>query len=232
MALIKFMGGIGAMSGKLGGNVFARNSSGSYVRQWAKPVNTNTARQSAVRNAVIQFSQRWKNSLSDLQRSQWAVYAQAVSWVNRLGETIKLSGFNMYMRSNCAINAADGLAVDDGPAILTLAEGDTAFAVAISEATQIITITFNDNLAWGGEDEAHMLVAMGTPVNTTRNFFNGPWKIAGALDGNTAVPLVSPLTLPAPYAAQEGQQVVCRARIMRADGRVSQFFRGSAVVGA
>ncbi|MCK5607161.1 hypothetical protein KAR91_35080 [Candidatus Pacearchaeota archaeon] len=152
--------------------------------------------------------------------------------MNRLGETIQLTGFNHYTRSANAILAAGGTIVDAGPALLTLPGGDSAFAVAVDEAGQEISVTFDDTLDWLDENGGHMLVAMGTPQNASRNFFGGPYRIAGTIDGDSVTPPTTPSVLPVPYAVQEGQKVWCRARIIRADGRVSQFFRGTAVVSA
>ncbi len=232
MALVKFAGGIGAISGSVGGVTWARNRFGAYMRQRTKPVNPNSQRQQAVRNAIIALTGRWSSTLSVAQRAQWDTYARAIDWQNRLGETVKLTGFNHYIRSNAAIDAASGVLVDAGPAILSLPDGDPEFAVSFSAATQLISIVFDDSMAWAGEDDSHMLVSMGTPQNITREFFGGPWRIAGVLNGDQAIPLTSPQDLPAPFAMQETQLVYAKARIIRADGRVSQFFRNSAIVAA
>ena len=232
MALVKYGGGIVGMSGKLAGNIFARNASGNTVRAFTKPVNPNTSLQQAVRNAIIALTGRWSSTLTDAERAEWATYANAVNWQNRLGETIKLTGFNHYIRSNAAIDAAGGVTVDTGPAILSLPDGDSSMSVTISEATQNISVAFDDSMAWVDEDGGHMLVSMGTPQNITRNFFNGPWRIAGTIDGSGTVAPTTPHDLTAPFAVQEGQLVYVKARIIRADGRVSQFFRSFAICGA
>jgi len=49
MGLIKFSAIVSAASGKVGGNVFARNASGAYARSWVKPINPNTEKQQATR---------------------------------------------------------------------------------------------------------------------------------------------------------------------------------------
>lgn len=232
MALVKYGGGITGISGSIGGQTHARNRFGNYIRQRTKPVNPNTALQQAVRNAIIGLTGRWSSTLTAPQRGQWNAYAQAIAWQNKLGETVKLTGFNMYIRSNAAIDAAGGVTVDDGPAILSLPDGDPVFEIAISEATQLVSVTFDDTLEWLDEDGGWMLVSVGTPVNVTRNFFDGPWRIAGAIEGDSTTPPTTPATLPAPFAYQENQLVYGKARIIREDGRVSQFFRDSVSVAA
>lgn len=230
--LVKYGGGILGASGSIGGQTHARNRFGNYVRARTKPVNPNTSRQQAVRNAMIALTGRWSSTLTALQRSQWNVYANAIAWQNKLGETVKLTGFNHYIRSNAALDAAGIVPQDDGPAILSLPDGDALFAVTASEATQLLSVTFDDQLPWVDEDDGAMLVSMGIPQNVTRDFFNGPWRIAATIAGSSTVAPTTPETMTAPYAIQEGQLVYVRARIIRADGRVSQFFRNSALIAA
>ncbi len=230
--LVKYGGGILGASGSIGGQTHARNRFGNYVRARTKPVNPNSARQQAVRSAMIANSGAWLQILTAVQRSQWDVYADSIAWQNKLGESVKLTGFNHYVRSSTALSAAGIIPQPDGPAILALPPGDDLFAVTVSEAAQLISVAFDDTQAWLDEDDAAMLVSMGIPVNATREFFNGPWRIAGAILGDAITAPTTPTTLPTPYAVQETQLVYARARIIRADGRVSQFFRNSIVVAA
>ena len=232
MALVKFGGGILGMSGRLGGQIFTRNRYGSVVRQGTIPVNPNSPRQQAVRSAMIASTARWSENLTGLQREQWKTYAAAIPWTNRLAETVKLTGHAHYVRSSAAILAAGGTPVDDGPAILSLPSGDPTVAITSLETAQALSVTFDDQLDWLNEDGGHMVVAMGMPQSATREFFNGPWRIAGVIDGDSTTPPTTPAAMVAPFAMQEGQLTYFRIRIIREDGRVSQFFRTSATVGA
>ncbi len=229
---VSYGGGILDARGSIGGNTASRNRFGPYFRARVVPVNPNSVRQQAVRSAMIALTGRWSSTLTAQERAQWDAYAEAIAWKNKLGATVKLTGFNMYVRSNMAIDAASGVTVDAGPAILSLPDGDNTFDISISEATQQITVTFDDTAAWANEDDGFLLVSTGTPVNVTRDFFDGPWRVADAIEGNLAVPPASGDDVAAPFAYQEGQLVYAKARIIRADGRVSQFFRSSVAVAA
>ena len=193
-------------------------------------MNTNTAKQQAVRANIQALSSRWSNVLTALQRDQWKAYAAAVLAVNRLGETIQLTGQNWYVGNNSVVLSAGGTIVDDGPATLNKPDADPTFAVVVDETGQELSVTFDPLAPWNIADGGHMVVSMGTPVNPTREFFASPYRIAGTIDGQTAVPLTSPQVLPAPFAVQETQKVFVQARIVEADGRVSQFFRSSTIV--
>ncbi|GAH66828.1 unnamed protein product, partial [marine sediment metagenome] len=119
-ALVKYGGGIIQMSGSIAGNTHARNRYGNYVRARTKPVNPNSARQIKIRAVIAELTERWLNTLTDNQRTAWATYAAAIAMKNKLGETIHLSGFNHYIRSNAGYLDAVAQYFDDGPEELTL----------------------------------------------------------------------------------------------------------------
>lgn len=232
MALIKYGGGIVQMSGSIAGNVYARNRYGNYARARTKPTNPNTGNQQAVRSALNDMATRWAQTLTAAQRTAWNLYAASVNMTNKLGETINLSGFNHYIRSNVFL-ARNGLSlIDDGPTTFELPEADPTFAIAGSEASQELTITFDDTFDWCDEDEAYMLIYQGQPQNPQRNFFNGPWRALGLLEGDNTTPITSPQTIAVDFAITEGQRQWAYARIARADGRLSSPFQGDAAVGA
>ena len=229
MALIKFGGGIVAMAGKMAGNVFARNRSGSYVRAWAKPVNPQTGRQEVARNIVAFLAQQWRETLTELQRQAWNTYASNVSMLNKLGESINLSGFNQYVRSNSVVLLMGFPQVDDGPAIQSLAGTDPTFAVAATADDQNIAITFDDTLDWVDEDEAGLEILVGNPQQQTINFFNGPFRFADGLEGDSITAPVTGDEIVSPFTLTEGQKLFVEARIVRADGRISNRFRAPAI---
>jgi len=230
MALIKFGGGVTQATGSIGGTTFARNRFGNYNRSRTKPVNPNTALQSAARGRLAYLAEYWSSQLSADERGAWATYAAAVASLNRLGESVYLTGFNHFLRSNTTRLQGDGTVIDDGPTVLTLPETDTTFACTFTATDQKVNVTFDDSLPWAGEVGAAMMVYMGQPQNATRNYFNGPWKYAGKLTSTST----SPTALDAPFTVVAGQKIWCYARIQRADGRLSGKFRyaGTAVTGA
>jgi hypothetical protein len=227
MALVKYGGGIIQMSGSMAGNTHARNRYGNYIRARTKPINPQTALQTQIRAAIQLLTTYWSQTLSDAQRIAWNLYADSVNMKNRLGEVVHLSGFNHFIRSNVLGQRAGIPIYADGPTTFELPEADPTFAVAISEATQLISVTFDDGAAWNIIDDGHMFIEMGSPQNPQRNFFDGPWRYAGQIPGDTAVPLTSPQTKACPFAATELQRVWCYARIQMPDGRLSEVFRAN-----
>jgi len=225
MALIKFGGGITEMRGSIAGNVYSRNRYGAYARARTVPINPNTGFQQVMRSIVAYLTNRWSAVLTSGQRTAWGTYASNVSMLNKLGESMNLSGFNHYIRSNAARVQAGLAIVDDGPTTFELPQKDETIVATLSEASQEISLAFADGEDWCDEDGAGMTVRMGIPQNAQRNFFAGPFRYADSIDGDSVSPPTTPGTMTAPFAFVEGQRVWIACRITLADGRISEIFR-------
>lgn len=220
MALIRFAEGQ-QRSGSIGATVYSHNRFGPYIRARSVPVNPNTARQVAVRNAVRSIAIAWQNTLSQAQRDAWNLYALNVSWQNRLGDTVALTGLNQYIRSNTPRVMNTIARVDAAPTIFTLATAELALAATASEATQDITIDGDGAAAWVGEADAWQFFFMGAPQNSGIAFFRGPYRQLTATPG--AGPPPFPVVIAGAFPFAEGQRLWVRSRISRGDGRLSEF---------
>lgn len=232
MALVKYGGGIIQASGSIAGNTYARNRFGNYIRPRTKPVNPNSSAQVGIRSAMSYLTTYWHATLTAAQRIAWATYASAVAMKNRLGETIYLTGFNHFIRSNCELVNRSLTLVADGPTELALPEKDATFAVAASAASGEISVTFDTGLDWVDEDSSYLMVYQGVPQLATRNFFGGPWRYMDNVEGDSVTPPTSPAAMTAPFTLVEGQRVWCYARIVRVDGRVTEPFYADCIVAA
>jgi len=232
MALVKFGGGIVQLTGSLGGDTFARNRSGNYVRARTKPINPNTAKQVLVRAVLADLTTRWAQTLTSTQRAAWNLYASSVAMKNRLGESIFLTGFNHYIRSNHWFGRMGRTFVDDGPTVFELPSMDPAMVVSASEATQQVTMTFDDTQAWCSEDDAMLVILQSQGQNPQRNFFAGPWTGRSAKVGASGVPITSPMDYASITVLSAGQRFWSQFRILRADGRLSQPFTANAFCAA
>lgn len=230
MALVKYGAGIVQMSGSIAGNTFARNRFGNYTRARTTPVNPNTARQTAAKARLAFLAEEWGDTLTALQRGAWNTYAAAIAWTNKLGESVKLTGFNHFIRSNCAKLQCSLAVVADGPTTLLLPNADPLFSVALSAANGL-TITFDDALDWLDEDLGAMIIEVGQPQNPTREFFGSPWRFDQFIAGSVATP---PTTPDGPNAATSWTLIATqiawvRARILREDARLTNFFGAAPV---
>jgi hypothetical protein len=230
MASVKFGGGVLDARGSIGGQTFSRNSFGAYIRSRVVPTNPNTARQQAVRAAVSYLVDRWTSTLTPAQREAWALYAANISMLNKLGESIKLSGFNHFVRSNAPRKQALVAVVDDAPTemILPAAAPEAIITVSVADAYDV---TFDNAEDWANENGAYMLCYAGQPVGPGRSYLSGPFRYVGKVAGDSVAPPASPATLAGsgwPRAADN--QCLMYHRISRADGRLSVKMQTVAVI--
>lgn len=231
MALIKLGGLISDIRGSVGGTVFSRNKSGAIARQRTTPVNPQSVLQTAIRAIVALVSQAWRTGTTTVQKAAWAVFASNVPAKNKLGESINLSGFNQYVKSNTAALNAGLPAIADAPVVFTLPGEDHLFAATVDAGTGKISVVFDDTREWVDEDDAAMLIYMGLPQDDSINFFDGPYRYAGAILGDGVTPPTTPdATIDVPFEVADGQKVWVRGKIIRADGRLSDFFRSESIV--
>jgi hypothetical protein len=223
MGLVRFGAGIVQISGSIAGTTHARNRYGNYIRPRTVPVNPNSIRQSAARLNIVYLSEQWREApLTPTQRAAWATYAAAVAWTNALGESIKLSGFNHYVRSNAARIHAGLARVDEAPTTLSLPPGPSVFSVNAYASTQKLYVGFDDADLWAIEVGGALKVEVGQPQNSGRNFFGGPFRATGAVLGAVSPP-TSPAQLTSAFTLVATQQIWVRARVLRADGRCSSM---------
>lgn len=232
MALVKFGGGVVQMSGSIAGNTFARNRYGNYVRSRTKPVNPNSSGQQVIRAALTALTARWAQVLDADQRTAWNLYGSNVVMTNKLGESMNLSGFNHYLRSNIILQQSALTLVDDGPTVFELPAKDPDFAITAGAGAQQIEFTFNNAMDWANETDAHLIKFQGAPQNAQRNFFGGPWRLMGVIDGDDGEAPSSPDTQDVVFAIAQFQRQWVYARISRKDGRLSEPFRADVFVGA
>jgi len=228
MALVKYGGGITQMSGSIAGNTFARNRSGNYVRARTKPVNPNSAAQITCRSGIAQIVAYWNDIVTPNERIAWSTYANAVAFKNKLGETTYLSGFNHFVRYNAIYLRQAGLIEASGPSVLALPAQDSTVSVVAKVTGNNLEITYDAGAEWQSIPGSQMIIWCGQPQLATRNFFAGPWKLAGGI----AIGQANPKVISAPYTLILGQKIWIYARILIAptDPRLSNPTVKSTVV--
>jgi hypothetical protein len=221
---------ITAASGSVGGLTASHNRGGLYFRSRSIPTNPNSPFQMAVRAHMGTLAEIWNGDLTQAQRDGWEVYGLGVPVIDVLGETRYLSGISHFCRSNVPRLQAGASRIDDAPSIYNLGDIGSPSGV-ISEAAQEIAVTFDNTKAWAIADGGHLLVFCSRPQSPSINYFKGPYRFAGKIDG-AAVPPASPADIALPFAAVETQRVFYMIRGTTADGRLSLPFRGTITVAA
>lgn len=220
------------VSGSVGGMTGSHNQGGMYFRGRGIPTNPQSQYQLAVRNALRTLTAEWSGTLTDAQRAAWTTYAANVPIIDRLGDARTIPPLAMFVRSNVSRIQAGLDPVDDGPTVMALpAHGAVSYDVtAGSPATA--SVTFDTNADWANEDGGALLVYASRQQAQTINYFKGPYRYAGRVDGSSSEAPTSPATITLPFAGSEDNRIHLFSRVSRADGRLSATFPVPAAVGA
>ncbi len=225
MALVKYGAGIVQMSGSIAGDVHARNRFGNYIRPRTKPVNPHSDRQEHIRAILSLLAEVWHADLDNDQRGLWADYAAAVPMTNRLGETIHLTGFNHFIRSNTSRLTVGIATAANGPSVLSLPEKDSVLQCTEEAVTdQKFTFTCATG-GWlpNGDPKHWITLYQGRPQLASRNFYAGPWRYMGYINPTEGAAGTAEKDAAFPFAV--GQKVWFGARVHTNAGRLSNFWQ-------
>lgn len=212
----------------------SHNKGGPYLRMRSVPTNPNTVRQQAVRNALGSLVNVWTDVLTQVQRDGWETYAGNVPVTDKLGETINLSGQNWYVGINTARLQAGLPRVDAAPT--TFNQGVPVQSIAATNAGTADVIGINGAdmstdliLGAAAPDDGDIILFIGPPVNSSRNYFKGPYQLVDVIAVASAATSVAwGTTITALFnantALNTGQKRALRARIAYDDGRLSPAF--------
>lgn len=229
MALVKFGNGVAAMSGKVDGTVFSRNTYGAIARGWAKPVDPKTDKQMSIRAAFSTQSQTWR-TLTAAQRNAWISLASTVTFVNRLGENIFLTGQAMFVKLNNNLISAGGTQITVAPAY-TIPSAPTAVSTAVASGAGTVSVIFTPTPVPAG---IVFQIWMTPPTSAGKRFLSNDYKLVA----NVAAAGTSPQALGTAYGniygtltGQAGQKVGVRIRaISTTTGVASAFIQNSAII--
>lgn len=215
----------GQLSGSVGGVVASHNRGGQYLRNRSIPVNTNTDLQQLVRGFLTAASQTWR-TLTDAQRGGWTAYAASTPVLNRLGESITLSGHGMYVRCNAFRLSAGGSQVTSAPPVPGSVDLGGSRTIVASAASGIsFTCT-------GATADSFTLISYGPPQSPGVQFFRAPYSLFAR-----ATMTATGFAATSPVGFRYGGLVVGELRPVRiascnADGRLSDTFEQIVTVAA
>lgn len=211
------------VSGSVGGMTGSHNKGGMYLKARSIPVNPGTPAQTAQRNRFQSCSTAWTNQLNEPQRNAWNQWATQLAWTNTLGDTIQLSGQNVYIGGNSLLLQAAGTRVDVAPTITSQPASDLALtsvaAGAVGSITYTLAGTGNDD--WIGVDGSFLLTFVSRAQSAGRTFFKGPWRLLEALAGDSVTPPSGAQIALGPFAYAAGDKVFLRSRVVTVDARYS-----------
>ena len=141
------------MRGSIAGVTASKNRGGNYFRARRVPSKPNTSAQQSIRTALSSLSSYWSTVLTAAQMASWNLYGKTNPVKNNLGQTIILSGSQMFNRLNVPIVASQGqsaiVATSPG-AVPFLAAPQFGSATVVSVASGIsAVVNFAANLTVG-----------------------------------------------------------------------------------
>lgn len=83
--------------GKIGGTTYSKNRSGAYAKRKTSPTNRNTTAQSVVRTNFTGLTKAWGSVLSGAQQTEWNNFATLWPRTDVFGNSVKISGQNMFI---------------------------------------------------------------------------------------------------------------------------------------
>ena len=221
-------------SGAIGAMVAGHCAQGQYLRTRIVPTNPRSLLQHIPRNTIARLANLWTSLLTTPQRESWATYAANVTWTNRLGDTVHLSGQMEFIRSNAPRVQGDILYGDpfDFPLMGIIADAPTTFdrgdpgptpALGTIPGNDYLTMTYDNTADWVTEgDNNVMLVYANIPRGSGVTFFRRRSRLAGTIYSQDATGSFNFLNQWLPAIAF-GQKWAAWWAIARADGRLSRW---------
>lgn len=174
MAVIKLGPMISDIRGSIGGTTFARNRAGIFARQRVKPVDDPSERKTAVRTGMLALQDYWRDTLTAAERATWEAQGTIQGAQGALGDKIRLTGAQAFIRTNMLMHLTGHALVDAAP---TLPFGTSLPELTFtSEATTGVILTYV-NPPNATQDNAALQIQVSPVFSLTRNYYKGPWPL-------------------------------------------------------
>lgn len=131
------------MRGKVASSVYSKNKGGAVIRNRVTPINRRSTSQTEQRQQFSSLSSSWRG-LTQAQRDGWNSAAASFPQQDSLGQTIFLTGAQLYIRCNANLILIGQAQITDAPTPTSfdvLAVGAIAFDASAGTATVAFTPT-------------------------------------------------------------------------------------------
>jgi hypothetical protein len=226
MAKIKLGAIVVAMSGKLGGHVFAKNRGGAYMRTKVTPSNPQSTAQMSVRGAFASISSSW-SGLTAAARESFNSFVNAYQTTDIFGDIKNPSGKTLFQRLNQNLS-------NSGQALIAtcVAPTEVPFAGLTSAIFDISGTSFD--AATSGTTTGSQIIAFATPpLSQGTTFVKNRLRQLVVKNGGVGVQV----DMYAAYVAKYGVPVVganiyIAVKVVNANGQASPLETVKAVVQA
>jgi hypothetical protein len=186
MAKAKYGGGVQDLRGSIAGQVHSRNTYGNYVRQKVSPVQPRTSLQLEVRELFSTLSRRFSNVLTDEQQEAWRQAAASTPVRDVFGDSITLTGINLYNRLN-SLRLIAGLAPLDWPPAAEEVESLRTFTYSWNPTNRQLTLYYDPDPVPANR---YLFIWATEPLNPGVAFVNHKLRLLDVVPPNMASPLV------------------------------------------
>lgn len=216
--------------GSVGGATYTKGRFGAVMRLKVSPVQPRTGIVLTVRGLFATLAKRWANTLTDAQRAGWNSLAAANPRTNAFGNSINLTGLQIYASVNRNLQVIGQAILDAAPANLNVTNLQTITPTAAA-GIQAFSVPFTVSPI-GADD--HVIIHASGPFNAGRSFFGSNLKqiFVGAAD------TASPVNILAAYTAIFGalratNKIQVRAFVIRnTNGAASTPLSADVIVAA
>lgn len=215
MAKIKLGAIVVAMSGKLGGHVFAKNRGGAYMRTKTTPSNPQTPAQMSVRGAFAAISSSW-SALTESARATFNGFVASYSTTDIFGDIKNPSGKTLYQRLNQNLS-------NSGQPLITLcvAPLEVPFASVITAQYQIAAGKFDVDTA-NDTTGTELLVFATPPLSQGTKFVKNKLRLLEVFTGGVAITADIFAAYTLKYDAQPaGANIYIGVKVVNSNGQAS-----------
>ena len=206
--------------GSVGGNVFARNKAGLYVRARIKPLNPRSTRQQERRAYAAAAASHWA-AITPQERADWQAYAVNTTWTNRLGDVINFGGEAAFVRLNALLPLHPVAIVEAAPTEYGHA-GATVATITADPVTQTPILAEPSSGFAGDESDTWLFTFAAMPQPGSREMAPNRFRFLQGIAGNTGSPVSFPYTLNTwPWTYVAGQRITLAMVHVDVHNRVS-----------
>jgi hypothetical protein len=226
MAKIKFGAMMTDASGKLGGQVFAKNRGGAYIRTKTTPLNPQTTAQMNIRGIFASISSAW-SQLTEANRQTWNNFVSDYARTDVFGDLRNPSGKNLFQRLNQNLSIS-------GQSLIDVCTTPSEVPFANLSSAEYDTVTPDFAIATAGDTTGAKVVIWATPqLSQGTKFVKNKLRQIAVVDGGDAItPDVSAAYASKFGTASAGANIFVGVRVINANGQASPLEVIKAVVTA
>lgn len=183
MGKVKFSSSVAEIRNKVGGQVYARNRYGAYVRNYAEPLTSPSSSQTAQRNRFKAAVNGWA-ALTSTQRLAWSNAAASISRSDIFSSQYYSTGFNFFVRVNTERQLLSLSNLTSPPSFASI-KRFSGLSVNLDPNTGICTLSLSSNSL----TSAYALVIRATgSLTQSTNFFNNKYRVIKVLTSAASMP--------------------------------------------